>query len=100
MSVKTPMRDMIVVEKDSRPETTEGGIVLPGKINQEATAKGKVLQVGEGVINDKTGELTEVDVHVGDVVLFHHTSGILLTEKGVLPEQYLLREEDILAIVV
>lgn len=100
MNVQTPMRDMLVVEKEIRRDKTEGGILLPGQIMEAATAQGKVLQVGEGVVNDKTGELVNVDVQVGDIVLFHNTSGIRLTEKGVQPEQYLLREEDVLAIVI
>jgi co-chaperonin GroES (HSP10) len=42
----------------------------------------------------------EIDVKVGDVVLFHVNAGIKVSEHKEVPERFLLREEDILAIVI
>lgn len=94
-----PMRDLMVVECAGRKKQTESGILLPNQAIGNNTLSGKVISTGPGDVSDKTGKLTEIDVKVDDVVLFHFNSGILLTEKGVEPLRFLLREEDILAIV-
>lgn len=96
----TPMRDLMVVEKEARSEMTAGGILLPNAVNDDPTAQGRVITVGEGAFDEKTGQIMELDVKVGDVVLFHHNAGIKVSEHKETPERWLLREEDILAIVV
>lgn len=100
MHVTTPMRDLMVVERDEQPAVSEGGILLPNAILESNTARGRVIQRGPGLVNDKTGEFIEIDVQVGDVVLFHANGGIKVSEHKEKPERYLLREEDILAIVI
>lgn len=99
MNNVTPMRDLMVVERFEEQRVSQGGIVLPGASLETNTAKGRVLTMGEGAINEKTGEIMEIDVKVGDVVLFHFNSGIKVSGDREKPERYLLREEDILAIV-
>lgn len=95
-----PMRDLMVVEKVITPPTSAGGIFLPGKVTEGNTCRGTVISRGDGATNEKTGDLIEIDVQVGDVVLFHLNAGIRVSEEKELPERWLLREEDILAIVV
>lgn len=99
MNIVKPMRDLMVVERFELKKVTEGGIILPGQTLESNTASGKVLSVGDGAFDEKTKTFTEVDVKVGDIVLFHTNSGIKVSEDKETPERFLLREEDILAIV-
>lgn len=100
MNVTTPMRDLMVVERFELAKVSQGGILLPNSTLETNTAQGRVLSVGPGLVSDKTGEITEVDLKVGDVVLFHVNAGIKVSEHKAVPEKFLLREEDILAIVI
>ena len=99
MNELTPMRDLMVVERFELPKVSQGGIFLPNSVLETNTAQGRVLSVGPGDISPKTGKIMEIDVKVGDVVLFHVTAGIKVSEAKE-PERFLLREEDILAIIV
>ncbi|HOM27112.1 MAG TPA: co-chaperone GroES [bacterium] len=90
-----PLGDRVVVEPLEAEEKTKGGIILPDTA-KEKPQEGKVVAVGKGKLNDK-GELTPLEVKVGDKVLYGKYSG---TEVTVDNKQYIiLREEDILAIV-
>lgn len=93
-----PLRENIIVERFEIAKVTASGIILPGASLDTTTARGKVLAVGEGVVNEKTGEVTPLDVSVGDTIIFLITSGIKLSEKNETPEIFIMREEDILAI--
>ena len=95
----TPMRDLMVVEAEPRKETSAGGILLPNAALETNTLTGKVLSVGPGAIDEKTGKLVEVDVKVGDTVLFHSNAGIKVSGEKEEILKFLLREEDILAMV-
>jgi chaperonin GroES len=94
-----PMRDLMVVERFTKNEVTAGGILLPGQIMDTKTAMGKVLVVGDGAFSEKTGETVPTDVKVGDTVLFHTDSGIKVSGDRDPIQRFLLREEDILAMV-
>lgn len=91
-----PLGDRVVVEREEAKDTTEGGIVLP-ETAKDKPQKGKVLSVGDGrVTND--GKRRELQVKVGDVVLFTSYAGEefkLEGDKKVL----LMREDDILAVL-
>lgn len=100
MKITTPMRDLMVVERFEIAKVSQGGILLPGQALESKTAQGRVLAIGPGEVATKTGEIMEIDVKVGDVVLFHVTAGIKVSEDKETPERFLLREEDILAIVI
>lgn len=96
----TPLFDKLIVERQPRAEKTAGGLYLPNDIDGDTTTQGRVLSVGPGVTNEKTGVITEIDVKVGDVVLFHNNAGIKVSGYKETPERVMLREEDVLAIVV
>lgn len=100
MNIKQPMRDMLVVERFTPEKVTASGIILPGETLDTNTVRGRVVSVGPGTVNEKTGEIVEIDVKVGDVVLFRSGSGMKVSEPKSEKEQYLLREEDILAILI
>src|SRR3954469_10675258 len=91
-----PLGDRVVVEREEAKATTAGGIVLPDTA-KDRPQKGKVLAVGDGRIT-KDGKRRELQVKVGDAVLFTSYAGDefkLEGDKKVL----LMREDDILAVI-
>ena len=90
-----PLGDRVVVKPIEQDDVTSGGIMLPDTA-KEKPQKGEVLAVGPGGRND-AGERVELDVKVGDTVMYAKYAGteIKLDGKKVL----VLRESDILAIV-
>ena len=99
MNISRPLHDFLVVERFELSKVSKGGIVLPGQALETNTALGRVLSVGTGKVNEKTGEIIEVDVNVGDVVIFHVTAGTKVSEDKDPTERFLLREENVLAIL-
>ncbi len=96
MSLKLkPLGSRVVIEPVEQEEITAGGIVLP-ETAKEKPQKGTVLAVGAGDRNDK-GERIQMDVKVGDVILFAKYSGTEIKLDG--KKLLILRESDILAIV-
>lgn len=90
-----PLGDRVVVKPAGREETTKSGIVLPDTA-KEKPQRGTVLAVGAGR-RDDAGKRVELDVAVGDEVLFAKYAG---TEFKLEDEDLLiLSEKDILAIV-
>src|SRR3712207_214262 len=91
-----PLGDRVVVKPLAREEVTKSGIVLPDTA-KEKPQQGEVLAVGPGRTLDN-GEKVVPDVNQGDRVLFAKYAG---TEfKLDQDELLILRESDILAIVV
>jgi chaperonin GroES len=90
-----PLGGRVIVEPTEQEEMTAGGIILP-ETAKEKPQEGKILAAGPGDRNED-GERIEMEVKVGDKVLYAKYSGteIKLDGKKVL----ILRESDILAIV-
>jgi chaperonin GroES len=94
-TVLTPLGDRVVVRPLAREEVTRSGIVLPDTA-KEKPQRGEVIAVGQGRMNDK-GERIQMDVKVGDSVLFAKYAG---TEFKLDDEDLLiLSEKDILAVI-
>ena len=90
-----PLGDRVVVKPLEEEEVTPSGIVLP-ETAKEKPQKGEVLAVGPGA-RDDDGKRIEMDVSVGDKVLFAKYGG---TEIKIDTEKLLiLRESDVLAIL-
>ena len=90
-----PLGDRVVVKPAGREEMTKSGIVLPDTA-KEKPQRGTVIAVGLGR-RDEDGERIEMDVVVGDEVLFAKYAG---TEFKLEDEELLiLAEKDILAVV-
>ena len=71
------------------------GIILPDTVTKEKSAQGKVLAVGEGKwVDDK---LVPMRIKVGDTVIFSKYGYDEVKYKG--EEYYILKEENILAII-
>ena len=90
------LADRVVVKPAGREETTKSGIVLPDTA-KEKPQRGTVIAAGLGR-RDEDGDRIEMDVKVGDAVLFAKYAG---TEFKLDDEELLiLAEKDILAIIV
>ena len=63
-----PLGDRLVVEPRERESTTASGLVLP-ETAKEKPQEGEVIAVGPGR-RDEDGKRIEMDVKVGDVVLY------------------------------
>jgi len=89
-----PLGDRVIIKVVALEEKTASGIVLPDSA-KEKPQQGEVLAVGTGRIED--GKRVELDVKVGDQVIYSKYSG---TEVKHNNEEFLIvRESDILAIV-
>ena len=90
-----PLGDRLVVEPRERESTTASGLVLP-ETAKEKPQEGAVIAVGPGR-RDEGGDRIEMDVKVGDIVLYAKYGGteIKIEDKKLL----ILKESDVLAIV-
>lgn len=88
-----PLGDRVIIQTEHAPEMTEGGIIVPDSV-QEKPLQGTVVAVGPGK-RDDNGKRIELDVFVGDTVLYAKYSGTDATIAGI--EYLLLNEHDILA---
>lgn len=93
MSIK-PLGDRVVIKRLEAEETTKSGIIVTGTA-KERPQEAEVVAVGPGAIVD--GKRTEMEVKIGDKVLYSKYAG---TEVKVDGEEYtILKQDDILAIV-
>ncbi len=90
-----PLGDRLLIKPTEREEMTSSGLVLPDTA-KEKPMEGQVVAVGPGARNDK-GERTELDVAVGNTVLFAKYAGTEFKSEGV--EYLIIAERDVLAIV-
>ena len=90
-----PLGDRLVVEPKEREETTASGIILP-ETAKEKPQEGLVLAVGPGR-RDDDGDRIEMDVAVGDTVLYAKYAGTEIKLEG--KKLLILKETDVLAIV-
>jgi chaperonin GroES len=90
-----PLYDRVVVKRIDEQETTRNGIFIPDSA-QEKSQQGEVMAVGHGK-RLEDGELTAVDVKVGDRILFGKYSGSETTLENA--EYLIMREDDILAVL-
>ena len=90
-----PLGDRLVVEPREREAVTASGLVLP-ETAKEKPQEGEVIAVGPGR-RDEDGKRIEMDVKVGDIVLYAKYGGteIKIEDKKLL----ILKESDVLAIV-
>ncbi len=91
-----PIGDHILVKVLEAEEKTKGGIVLPDTA-KEKPQKGEVIAAGKGKLLDD-GALKPLEAKVGDKILFGKYSGTEITHED--EEFLILKEEDVLAIVV
>jgi chaperonin GroES len=91
-----PLADRVVVKPLEREEMTKSGIVLPDTA-KEKPQEGTIEAVGSGRYNEQSGKRVELDVKVGDRVMYAKYAG---SEVKIDEVEYLiLSEKDILAVV-
>ena len=90
-----PLADRVVVKPLEESEQMRGGLYIPDTA-KEKPSQGEVVAVGPGKVSDEGARL-EMDVNVGDRVLYGKYSGTDVTLDGV--EYLILRESDILAVI-
>lgn len=90
-----PLGDRVLVEREEAEEKTSGGILLPDTA-KEKPQRGKVVAVGDGKIA-KDGKRVPLQVKEGDRVYFTSWAGEECKTKD--KEVFLMREDDILAII-
>jgi chaperonin GroES len=92
-----PLGDRIVVRRFEAKETTAGGILLPDSAKNKPQ-RGKVLAVGPGKLL-KDGTRRDLQVKVGDSILFTNWAGDEFREGQKKEQILLMREEDVLAVI-
>jgi chaperonin GroES len=91
-----PLGDKIMVKRAESKGRTESGIYLP-ETAKDKPKEGKVIAVGNGVLNKETGEYMPFTVKKGDNVLFTTYSGTEIKIDG--DDYIIMTEDDILGIV-
>jgi len=90
-----PLGDRVVVKRLEEETTSAGGIVLPGSAT-EKPSQGEVIAVGNGKTLDN-GQVKEVDLKVGDQVLFGQYGGNTVKVNG--EELLILNESEIFGVI-
>jgi chaperonin GroES len=91
-----PLGDRIIVEPQEQEETIAGGMLVLPETAKEKPQQGLVLAVGAGR-RDDDGDRIEMDVKVGDRVLFAKYAGTEIKLDG--KKMLIMKESDILGIV-
>lgn len=90
-----PLHDRVIVKRVEAERTTASGIVIPESAGEKPD-QGEVLAVGPGK-RDDNGKRIDVDLKVGDRVLFGKYAGQGVKVDG--EELLVMREEDIMGVV-
>jgi chaperonin GroES len=92
-----PLHDRIVVKRiEESAEKTPSGLFIPDSA-KEKPQEGEVIAVGNGKINEKTGERVALDVKPGDRILFGKYSGSDIKMDG--NEYLIMREDEVLGVI-
>jgi chaperonin GroES len=91
-----PLGDKIIIKRAEAQDKTEAGIYLPESA-KDKPKEGKVIALGNGLLNKETGEYMPFTVKKGDRVLFNSYAG---TEIKIEDEEFLIMtEDDILGVI-
>ena len=91
-----PLHDRLVVKRIEEKEAAQGGIIIPDSA-KEKPQEGEVLAVGKGR-RLETGDITPLDVKVGERILFGKYSGTEIKIEG--EECLILREDEVFGVLV
>ena len=90
-----PLQDRILVKRTESETKSAGGIIIPDNA-QEKPTQAQVVAVGPGK-KLTNGELSCLDVKVGDTVVFASYSGSSLKIDG--QDLLLLKEDDVFGVI-
>ena len=92
-----PLRDRLLIPQRAKIDTFAGGALVLPETAKEKPQQGMVLAAGEGR-RDDDGKRIDMDVKVGDRVLFAKYAGTEIKIDG--KKLLIMKESDILGIVV
>jgi chaperonin GroES len=95
MAIIRPLGDRVVVEPIEQEDMTASGLFLP-ETAKEKPQQGKVVAAGRGR-RDDSGKLIDMDVAVGDKILFAKYAGTEIKLDG--KKLLIMKEADILGIL-
>lgn len=90
-----PLHDRVLVKRLEQESKTSGGIIIPDSA-QEKPIEGEVLAIGAGN-RDDSGNVTPLDVQIGDRIIFGKWSGTEVKVEG--EDLLIMKESDIFGIV-
>ncbi|MFI0848690.1 co-chaperone GroES [Mesorhizobium sp. IMUNJ 23232] len=90
-----PLHDRVLVRRIEADEKTAGGIIIPDTA-KEKPHEGEVIAVGPGA-RDESGKLVELDVKVGDRILFGKWSGTEIKLDG--EDLLIMKESDVMGVI-
>ena len=90
-----PLHDRILVRRIEAEEKTAGGIIIPDTA-REKPQEGEVIAAGPGA-RAENGQIQELDVKVGDRVLFGKWSGTEIRIGG--EDLLIMKESDIMGVL-
>ena len=90
-----PLHDRVLVRRIEADEKTAGGIIIPDTA-KEKPQEGEVIAVGPGS-RDESGKLVELDVKVGDRILFGKWSGTEIKLNG--EDLIIMKESDVMGVI-
>jgi chaperonin GroES len=90
-----PLHDRVLVRRIEADEKTAGGIIIPDTA-KEKPQEGEVIAVGPGA-RDENGKLVELDLKVGDRILFGKWSGTEITLNG--EDLLIMKESDVMGVI-
>ncbi len=94
----TPIGDRVLVrpfEESELESKTASGIIIPETVEKDRPEQGEVVAVGEGKYED--GKRVPMNIKKGDKVIFSKFGYDEVKIEG--EEYYILREDNILAII-
>ena len=94
MSIR-PLQDRVVVRRLEEETKSAGGIVIPDSAT-EKPSQGEVLAVGPGNKLDN-GSVQEVDLKVGDKILFGQYAGSTVKMDG--EELLIMTESEVFGVI-
>ncbi|MBY0530226.1 MAG: co-chaperone GroES [Rhabdochlamydiaceae bacterium] len=92
-----PLGNRVLVKR-SKATASKGGILLP-EAAQEKPREGEVVAVGPGK-RDESGALKQMNVQIGDHVLFSSYAGTEVKTEDAAADYLILSEDDILGVLV
>ena len=91
-----PLGDKLLVKRAEAQTKTESGIFLPESA-KDKPKEGKVIALGQGLLNKDTGKYMPFSVKKGDRIIFRSYSG---TEVKLDGEEFLIiKESEVFAVL-
>ena len=90
-----PLHDRVLVRRIDEEEKSAGGIIIPDTA-KEKPSEGEIIAVGSGARNEN-GEITPLDVQVGELILFGKWSGTEVRIDG--EDLLIMKETDVMGVI-